>query len=48
MSYLVGLLFDGFAFKCLSTVVLHGLEVYSDTKIDVGQSHYFNGTIKQQ
>ena len=28
--------FDGFAFKWLSTVVLYGLEVCSDTKTDVG------------
>ena len=40
--------FDGFAFKWLSTVVLYGPEVCSDTRIDVGQPHYFNGTNKQQ
>ena len=40
--------FDGFAFKWLSTVVLYGLEVYSDTKTDEGQPHYFDGANKQQ
>ena len=40
--------FDGFAFKWLSTVVLYRPEVCSDTRIDVGQPHYFNGTNKQQ
>ena len=40
--------FDGFAFKWLSTVVLYGPEVCFDTRIDVGQPHYFNGTNKQQ
>ena len=38
--------FDGFAYKWLSTVVLFGLKVYSDTKTDVGQPYYFNRTIK--
>ena len=38
--------FNGFAFNWLSTVVLYGPEVCSDTKTDVGQPHYFNGTIK--
>ena len=38
--------FDDFAYKWLSTVVLFGLKVYSDTKTDVGQPYYFNRTIK--
>ena len=38
--------FNGFAFKWLFTVVLYGLEVYSNTKTYVGQPHYFNRTIK--
>ena len=40
--------FDGFAFKWLSTVVLYRPKVCSDTKTDVGQPHYFNGTNTQQ
>ena len=40
--------FDVFAFKWLSTVVLYGPKVCFDTKTDVGQPHYFNGTNTQQ
>ena len=40
--------FDGFAIKWLSTIVLYGPEVCFDTKNNIGQPHYFNGTNKQQ
>ena len=40
--------FDGFAFKWLSTIVLYGPKVCSNTKNNVEQPHYFNGTNKQQ
>ena len=45
----VGLLFDGFASSsgCLQLCCLDR-KPGSDTKIDVGQLHYFNGIINQQ
>ena len=40
--------FLGDIFWFFPAVMVQKINVYSDTKTDAGQTHYFNGAIKQQ